>query len=175
VIYAEDIEVYINLISEKKKATRPIIPSVDYTSLLRNKSYRDIIEAHLHVEGRKISANNAKETGISEDDVNKAHYANLEHQNSLLLQRLEHFTSNPENVLLENEGREKSEKINKDIKLLTEMFVSLASTFSDLLTTIPVGNEDEDHPTAGLYGPMGKVLDISLLERFQEIENEYQD
>lgn len=142
------------------------VKGCDSSTILSLKSkYRDLLVAEWAM---RQGVQDENKESISELEVTKIRCVNLAHQNELLLKSLEQMGQ----PVLPIDINTRTIQNNKDIGILIEIILGMFGEVSELFTTVMEGDEDGDHPVAGLYGPNGFVVGIEALRRFKEIQDE---
>lgn len=149
-------------LTEKTDKVKGIVSS---TLLSKRSKYKPLIEAEWAL--REGLADEG-EQAVSDVDELTVRCANLAHQNDLLLKRLEH-KGQPELTIGPDP---KLEKKDREIGALIELVNGMFGQVSDLFTTVMEGDEDDEHPVAGMYGPDGFIVGIEVLNLFMEAQNE---
>ncbi|MGK0270742.1 MAG: hypothetical protein ACI88H_001390 [Cocleimonas sp.] len=170
-LFAKDVAKVVYELEKQAASNSDDVKKISYTTLLRNKEYRPIIDAYFAGQGGSSTSSQKTAHSQAEYEALKIHCANLDSQNELYRSRLEHFQLSKEvkPIDVSDSGQE---PMVEDIKLLVGMITNIISSVSDLFDTVPEDATNEEHPEAGLYSPMGLVVDWETLDRFMEIENE---
>ncbi len=148
-----------------------VLEPCSYTTLTRNKKYyRPVLDAYL--DGSSEFEKSIENSGISLEEHESliAHCANLDHENTMMKDRLANTDhSGKETNLLDNINvLERSE----DIKFLTGVINTVVSSFADLVDSIEPSQTNDEHPDAGFYGPEGLILTWDEMVRFKELSDE---
>ena len=147
-----------------------VLEPCSYTTLTRNKKYyRPVLDAYL--DGSSEFEKSIETSGISFEEHESliAHCANLDHENTMIKDRLANIDSGQETNLLDNINvLERSE----DIKFLTGVINTVVSSLEDLVDSIEPSQTNDEHPNAGLYGPDGLILTWDEMLRFKGLSDE---
>ncbi|MDW7644811.1 MAG: hypothetical protein SCI25_07180 [Desulfuromonadales bacterium] len=145
------------------------IKGCDPSALIRSGSkYREAIQAGWEI---RQGGSEKEGEGVSELESLKIRCANLAHHNDLLERRLEHKGLT---ALLEQPNAALEEKV-KDIRALLDIINGVFGQVADLFTTVLEGDEDSEHPEAGLYGPHGLAVGIEALKRLKGAQDGQKD
>lgn len=152
------------------------IEPVSYTTLLRNKDYyRPALEAYFYVDDDE----NGKTSPISKEDYEALaiHCANLDHQNTMLKDRLASIDlSSKTKSLLDptNNGAEAKSNPDRleDIAFLLHMIREIIKQVPDLFETVEENQTTDEYPESGYWGPDGLVLTLDEVKRLEALSKE---
>lgn len=147
-----------------------VLEPCSYTTLTRNKKYyRPVLDAYLDGSSELETSNVTGGIPFEEHEALKVHCAHLDHENTMIKDRLANIDSGQETKLLDNINvLERSE----DIKFLTGVINTVVSSFADLVDSIEPSQTNDEHPDAGFYGPEGLILTWDEMVRFKELSDE---
>ncbi|PHN17221.1 hypothetical protein [Pseudomonas sp. ICMP 561] len=148
--------------SERDELCKP----VSHVTLLRNISYRKILEDFMAVEARSGTLPGSVITDI---EALRIRNASLESQNLLLKEKIRSVDLGVRQ--LDSSKREMSddefESLRKGVLTLIKIIDGMVGQASDIYITVLEGEESSEYPEAGFYGPWEK---ISTIDELRELE-----
>lgn len=176
---AKDVAALVTEFEKHANALLPVekqkeIHDVSYTTLLRNKAYKNILEVAL-AEQNPTKGNLPAQQGLTEQDILRVENSNLKESIKQLQTKIRKIDSGEPNLIESTSGGidTKKEQMVSDIQFLIQLAINLHNQIKGAFETIQEENTDEDRSIPGLYGPSGLVMTFDGLDRYGKLQDEY--
>lgn len=148
--------------SEREELCKP----VSHVTLLRNTSYRKLLEDFLGTEAAVEAISGSVITDI---EALRIRNASLESQNLLLKEKIRSIdlVALPARGKIDQVEEDESETLRHALLTFLKMIDGMVEQAADIYKTVLEGEESDSFPEPGFYGPWAK---ISTLDELRELD-----